>query len=148
MDIRKRPQQCLAHQRTGAPRAFFTPILRKLQIPNTSYGEDYALGLCFSRYYRIGRIYEELYLCRRWEGNSDAALSIEKVNAHNLYKDRLRTIEIEARRRLNRLWAHPLNPEEMQAFFRKQLEDWDEARQRYEDLQKRRPRNWSSATIR
>jgi SpoIID/LytB domain protein len=120
----------------GAPRAFFTPILRKLQIPNTSYGEDYALGLCFSRYYRIGRIYEELYLCRRWEGNSDAALSIEKVNAHNLYKDRLRTIEIEARRRLNRLWAHPLNPEEMQAFFRKQLEDWDEARQRYEDLQK------------
>ena len=123
----------------GAPRAFFTPILRKLQIPNTSYGEDYALGLCFSRYYRIGRIYEELYLCRRWEGNSDAALSIEKVNAHNLYKDRLRTIEIEARRRLNRLWAHPLTPEEMQAFFRKQLEDWDEARQRYQGTGHRRP---------
>lgn len=71
-----------------------------------------------------------------------------KANAHNLYKDRLRTIEIEARRRLNRLWAHPLNPEEMQAFFRKQLEDWSEARQRYEDLQKQRTRNWPSATIR
>ncbi len=119
----------------GAPRAFFTPILRRLQIPNTSYGEDYALGLCFSRYYRIGRIYNELYLCRRWEGNSDAALSVEKVNANNLYKDRLRTIEIEARTRLNTYWAHPLNAVEMQQFFREQLEAWEEARQRYEDLQ-------------
>ena len=83
----------------GAPRAFFTPILRKLQIPNTSYGEDYALGLCFSRYYRIGRIYEELYLCRRWEGNSDADLNIQRVNANNYYKDKIRMIEILARQR-------------------------------------------------
>ncbi len=120
----------------GAPRAFFTPVLRKLQIPNVSYGEDYALGLCFSRYYRIGRIYEELYLCRRWEGNSDADLSIEEVNAHNFYKDRLRTVEIEARRRLNKQWKHPLSPEEMQVFFHKQLEDWEEVKQRHEDLQK------------
>lgn len=72
----------------GAPRAFFTPLARQIPFPNTSYGEDYAMGLAFSRRYRIGRIYEELYLCRRWGGNSDAALSIEKVNANNLYKDR------------------------------------------------------------
>jgi hypothetical protein len=82
----------------GAPRAFYTPILRQIKVPNTSYGEDYALGLAFSRYYRIGRIYEVLYLCRRWEGNSDAALDVEKVNANNLYKDKLRTIEVLARK--------------------------------------------------
>lgn len=81
----------------GAPRAFFTPVFRRLQMPNTSYGEDYAMGLALSRRYRIGRIYDELYLCRRWEGNSDAALSVEKVNSNNLYKDRLRTVEILAR---------------------------------------------------
>ena len=81
----------------GAPRAFFTPLARQIPFPNTSYGEDYAMGLAFSRRYRIGRIYEELYLCRRWGGNSDAALSIEKVNANNLYKDRLRTMELMAR---------------------------------------------------
>ena len=81
----------------GAPRAFWTPLLRKLNLPNTSYGEDYALGLRVSREYRIGRIYDVLYCCRRWEGNSDAALDIEKVNANNLYKDRIRTWELEAR---------------------------------------------------
>lgn len=86
----------------GAPRAFFTPLARKLQFPNTSYGEDYAMGLAFSRRFRIGRIYDELYLCRRWGGNSDAVLSIEKVNANNLYKDQLRTIEVLARQRENR----------------------------------------------
>lgn len=86
----------------GAPRAFFTPLARKLQFPNTSYGEDYAMGLAFSRCFRIGRIYDELYLCRRWGGNSDAVLSIEKVNANNLYKDQLRTIEVLARQRENR----------------------------------------------
>ena len=79
----------------GAPRAFFTPVLRELQIPNTSYGEDYALGLMISRRYRIGRIYDELYLCRRWEGNSDAALSQDKINKNNTYKDHLRTLEIK-----------------------------------------------------
>ncbi len=85
----------------GAPRAFFTPVFREMQMPNTSYGEDYAMGLAVSRNYKIGRIYDELYLCRRWEGNSDAALSVEKVNTNNLYKDRLRTIEIMARKALN-----------------------------------------------
>lgn len=81
----------------GAPRAFFTPLLREYGVPNVSYGEDYALGLRFSREYQIGRIYTSLYLCRRWEGNSDAALAIDKVNANNFYKDKLRTIEIAAR---------------------------------------------------
>ena len=81
----------------GAPRAFYTPLIRQLNFPNTSYGEDYAVGLRISREYRIGRIYDVLYLCRRWEDNSDAALSIEKMNQYNLYKDRLRTWELEAR---------------------------------------------------
>ena len=84
----------------GAPRAFWTPLLRAINLPNTSYGEDYALGLRISREYRIGRIYDVLYCCRRWEGNSDAALDIEKVNANNLYKDRLRTWELDARMKL------------------------------------------------
>ena len=83
----------------GAPRAFWTPLLRTINLPNTSYGEDYALGLRISREYRIGRIYDVLYCCRRWEGNSDAALDIEMVNANNLYKDRIRTWELEARLR-------------------------------------------------
>ena len=81
----------------GARRAFWTPLLRQINLPNTSYGEDYALGLRISREYRIGRIYDVLYCCRRWEGNSDAALDIERVNANNLYKDRIRTWELEAR---------------------------------------------------
>ena len=83
----------------GAPRAFYTPVLRELQLPNTSYGEDYAMGLRISREWRIGRIYKSLYLCRRWDGNSDAALSIERQNANNFYKDQLRTIELLARKR-------------------------------------------------
>lgn len=86
----------------GAPRAFYTPILREYKIPNVSYGEDYAVGLAISRDYQIGRIYEPIYLCRRWEGNSDAALDIEKQNNYNEYKDRLRTIEVLARQRKNR----------------------------------------------
>lgn len=81
----------------GAPRAFRTSLLRKLNLPNTSYGEDYAIGLRISREYRVGRIYDVLYCCRRWEGNSDAALDIEKINANNLYKDRIRTWELTAR---------------------------------------------------
>lgn len=85
----------------GAPRAFYTPILREYKIPNVSYGEDYAVGLMISRYYQIGRIYEPIYLCRRWEGNSDAALDIDKQNIYNEYKDRIRTIEILARIRKN-----------------------------------------------
>ena len=86
----------------GAPRAFYTPLVRQIQFPNTSYGEDYAMGIRLSREYRIGRIYDSLYLCRRWEGNSDAALSVEKINANNLYKDRLRTIEINSRKNINK----------------------------------------------
>ncbi len=86
----------------GAPRAFWTPLLRSVNLPNTSYGEDYALGLRISREYRIGRIYDVLYCCRRWDGNSDAALDIDKVNANNQYKDRIRTWELEARIRMNR----------------------------------------------
>jgi len=85
----------------GAPRAFFTPVLRRMNIPNVSYGEDYAVGLAISRRYRIGRIYEPIYLCRRWEGNSDADPGVAKVNLNNWYKDKIRTIELRARMRLN-----------------------------------------------
>jgi hypothetical protein len=85
----------------GAPRAFYTPVLRKLNVPNVSYGEDYAVGLAISRDYQIGRIYEPVYLCRRWEGNTDADLDITKHNTFNAYKDKLRTFEILARQRKN-----------------------------------------------
>jgi hypothetical protein len=87
----------------GAPRAFDTAILRGIGFPNVGYGEDYAVALRLSREYRIGRIYESLYLCRRWEGNTDAALSVEQANRNDAYKDRIRTIEILARRRMNRV---------------------------------------------
>ncbi|MCX6150865.1 MAG: glycosyltransferase family 2 protein [Ignavibacteriales bacterium] len=87
----------------GAPRAFYTPILREIKIPNVSYGEDYALGLAISRNYQIGRIYEPVYLCRRWEENSDASLDIVKMNGYNLYKDRIRSLEVLARQRKNAL---------------------------------------------
>lgn len=87
----------------GAPRAFFTPVLREIKIPNVSYGEDYAVGLAISRNYKIGRIYTPVYLCRRWEDNTDASLSIESMNKHNFYKDRIRTIEYQARIRMNNL---------------------------------------------
>lgn len=82
----------------GAPRAFFTPVIREVRFPNVSYGEDYAVGLAISRRYKVGRIYTPIYLCRRWEGNSDANLNIEQVNRNNYYKDRIRTIELRARR--------------------------------------------------
>ncbi|HZJ79200.1 MAG TPA: glycosyltransferase family 2 protein, partial [Dysgonamonadaceae bacterium] len=84
----------------GAPRAFYTPVLRDIKVPNTSYGEDYALGLNISRNYQIGRIYDVLYLCRRWEGNTDASLDITKMNEHNTYKDRIRTWELLARQEI------------------------------------------------
>ncbi|HSV77338.1 MAG TPA: glycosyltransferase family 2 protein [Bacteroidales bacterium] len=86
----------------GAPRAFYTPVLRNIRVPNVSYGEDYAVGLAISRHYQIGRIYEPLYLCRRWDDNTDASLDIAKMNAHNIYKDRIRTIELLTRRAMNR----------------------------------------------
>ena len=86
----------------GAPRAFYTPMLRKVKVPNTSYGEDYALGLNISRHYQIGRVYDVVYLCRRWDDNSDASLDVVKMNAHNLYKDRIRTWELQARVAMNK----------------------------------------------
>ena len=85
----------------GAPRAFYTPVIRQIGFPNTSYGEDYAVGLTISRHYQIGRVYDVVYLCRRWSGNSDAALDAFQVNANNLYKDRIRTWEVEARRAID-----------------------------------------------
>ncbi len=81
----------------GAPRAFYTALARHILFPNVSYGEDYAMALTISGRYAVGRIYEPLYYCRRWQGNSDAALSVEQVNAHNLYKDTLRTIALRHR---------------------------------------------------
>lgn len=108
----------------GAPRAFYTPILREIGIPNVSYGEDYALGLAFSRSYKIGRIYEELYLCRRWKGNSDAALSIEKVNRNNHYKDSLRTREMLIRSQLHSTTR----------FIESQLSTWELARKNHQAL--------------
>lgn len=86
----------------GAPRAFYTPVLRDIKVPNVNYGEDYALGLAISRNYQIGRIYNPIYLCRRWDDNSDASLSVEVMNGHNLYKDRIRTMEFLARKAMNR----------------------------------------------
>lgn len=86
----------------GAPRAFFTPVLRDIPMPNVNYGEDYALGLAISRHYLIGRIYDPLYCCRRWDDNSDGDLSIEKENKNNTYKDRIRTWELQARIAMNK----------------------------------------------
>ena len=146
------PNNALRINGLGAPRAFFTPLLRQSQLPNTSYGEDYALGLFFSRRYRIGRIYDELYLCRRWGGNSDAALSIDRINANNLYKDRLRTMEIKARQKRNAkrnsrrqdaaeglAESHEWREDSgemgsLNRFFDRQLRVWDEVRSRYQDL--------------
>lgn len=85
----------------GAPRAFDTSVIRQFGFPNVSYGEDYAVALRISREYRIGRIYESLYLCRRWADNTDAGLSVEKQNRNDYYKDKLRTLEIQARQLMN-----------------------------------------------
>lgn len=95
------PNNALRINGLGAPRAFFTPVLREIKIPNTSYGEDYSVGLAISRTYKIGRIYHSLYICRRWEGNSDSQLDIVRMNSNNLYKDRIRTFEVFARKKKN-----------------------------------------------
>lgn len=117
----------------GAPRAFFVPVLRKIGFPNTSYGEDYAVGLAISRQYRIGRIYNNLYLCRRWNGNSDAALSIEKQNLNNQYKDWIRTQEIVARR--NFLNGNFTNTQKLaNDLFEEQMEAWPEVAERFAAL--------------
>ena len=140
------PNNALRINGLGAPRAFFTPLLRQIQFPNTSYGEDYALGLIFSRHYRIGRIYTELYLCRRWGGNSDAALSIDKINANNLYKDRLRTLEIAARQQMLQGKQELMADSPLQRFFNRQLEKWEAARQRYHDLRSAKTRELAVGT--
>ena len=140
------PNNALRINGLGAPRAFFTPLLRQVGFPNTSYGEDYALGLIFSRHYRIGRIFTELYLCRRWGGNSDAALSIDKVNANNLYKDQLRSLEILARQQMLKGKQELLNDSPLMRFFNRQLEKWDDARRRYQDLRNVKTRELSVGT--
>ena len=118
----------------GAPRAFFTPLLRQIGVPNTCYGEDYALGLAFSRKYNIGRIFDELYLCRRWDGNSDAALSVEKVNQNNFYKDSLRTMEILARQIQNQFWKGEATQEDANRLFDEQMARWKDAAEHYRQL--------------
>ncbi len=85
----------------GAPRAFLTPIIREIGFPNVSYGEDYAVGLRISREWKIGRIYDSVYLCRRWENNSDTGISLETLNRYNFYKDKIRTIELLRRIKQN-----------------------------------------------
>lgn len=85
----------------GAPRAFSTLLLRRHPLPDVSYGEDYAAAMRFSREYEVGRVFEPVYLCRRWHGNSDADLPAATKNRYDTYKDRLRTLEILARQQLN-----------------------------------------------
>lgn len=118
----------------GAPRAFRTAVIREIGFPNTSYGEDYAVGLAISRRYKISRIYDELYLCRRWDGNSDSNISIEKQNKNNSYKDSLRTAEIEARRSLIKQWNRPISEDKVNKFFRNQMSSWQELEQTFENL--------------
>ncbi|MCD8266920.1 MAG: DUF4922 domain-containing protein [Prevotellaceae bacterium] len=131
----------------GAPRAFHVPELRQWQLPNTSYGEDYAIGLALSRRYRISRIYEELYLCRRWEGNSDAKLDCAAQNRNDEYKDSLRTAEILARQQLCAARNRRASEEEVSAFHAHQLELWAEARQRYDELKAVETRELSEGDI-
>ncbi|MDD3038448.1 DUF4922 domain-containing protein [Bacteroides sp.] len=118
----------------GAPRGFYTPLLREINVPNTSYGEDYALGLRISRDYQIGRVYDVVYLCRRWEGNSDAALLIEKVNQNNIYKDRLRSWE------LNNRIQKPQKAQNLQKsvkqLFKEQTHSWGLVKENYQLLRK------------
>lgn len=97
------PNNALRINGLGAPRAFYTPVLREIKIPNTSYGEDYSVGLAISRTYKISRIYKSLYLCRRWTGNSDSQLDLQRMNANNYYKDRIRTFELLARKKLKKV---------------------------------------------
>lgn len=116
----------------GAPRAFCTSVLRKTMFPNTSYGEDYAAVLAISRHYQIGRIYRPLYLCRRWEGNSDAALSIDKENKNNVFKDRIRTFEVEARKKAVQ---QPALLSDANRLFDEQIRDWETVARRYRELE-------------
>lgn len=119
------PNNALRINGLGAPRAFFTPIARAIGFPNTCYGEDYAMGIALSRCYRIGRLWDDLYKCRRWGGNSDSALSQERINANNLYKDRLRTMELQARQSAAPCPATDV----LRRFHDRQLALWPAARQ-------------------
>lgn len=116
----------------GAPRAFYTPLLREMKAPNTSYGEDYALGLRFSRHYQIGRVYDVVYLCRRWEDNSDASLDRIKANQYNFYKDSLRTYELKAR--IGKRYSHRDFSDELELFIKNQLSCWPLAEKNYQAL--------------
>ena len=118
----------------GAPRAFYTPVIREIGFPNTSYGEDYAVGLAISRKYKIGRIYDCLYLCRRWDGNSDAALSIDKVNRNNAYKDSLRSMEMN--KRINIVYSgSDITPDtQLDEWLKLQHDSWPEVKQRFAEL--------------
>lgn len=118
----------------GAPRAFFTPILRRICFPNVSYGEDYAVGLNISREYKVGRIYDVLYLCRRWEGNSDSALSHEKINANNTYKDALRTAELLERQKVFKE-KYVLKAEEIRDFIAMQFLLWPQIKRQHKALE-------------
>lgn len=141
------PNNALRINGLGAPRAFYTPVIRQVGFPNTSYGEDYAVGLAIGRKYRIARIYDELYLCRRWEGNSDAALSVEKVNANNVYKDQIRTLELLQRQHRNDKNTVKRGEDGLQDFFYKQLAAWHDANMQYELLQKVETRNISTVSF-
>ena len=123
------PNNALRVNGFGAPRAFYTPALREVGMPDASYGEDYAAMLAISRKYRVGRIYEPLYLCRRWSGNSDAAQDLRSINARDAYKDTLRTNEMIARHDYIR--QHGLNAEQLEVFYERQLETWEETRRRF-----------------
>lgn len=119
----------------GAPRAFCTDILRRLGMPNTSYGEDYAIGLAITRRWPLARVYDEVYLCRRWDGNTDAALSLDKQNRNNHYKDTLRTLELRARQTLLKSINHCPDDKEVTSLVKRQLASWPEARGRFKALE-------------
>lgn len=127
----------------GAPRAFYTPILNEIPFPNTCYGEDYATVLAISRKYNIERIYDVLYLCRRWEGNSDAALSIERINANNFYKDKIRTIELGARIQYMKQEYNFVSDSALKSFYREQMSLWPEANANHKALRNAQARQLS-----
>lgn len=128
------PNNALRINGLGAPRAFFTPIIRSIGFPNVSYGEDYAAAISICRNYRIARIYDELYLCRRWAGNSDADLSIEKQNINNAYKDHLRTLEIQARQKINQNDSRKGENPVLERFCQQQKKTWKQAAKQYLNL--------------
>lgn len=128
----------------GAPRAFYTPVLRTISIPNVSYGEDYAISLAISSKFKIGRIYDVLYLCRRWEGNSDAALSQERINTNNLYKDSLRMMNLESRSKEKSVRIQDIS---FSDFFHGQLNVWEKAAKNFQELDQVKIRSLNSLSI-